>query len=183
VALDQAATFLANMDDITGAYYDESKDRIVFVGKTNTALPEFDKDDLAVAIKAVIFNKTVPAVSIENSNNGMKDVLYYGGIENTRFGKVLFDGDFKLKQYALGYDVNDQEIVSSVPGYKSLLKRYLDKNPAPNQLNHGRQWITPKDVTLKRDDTTNSFVFDTVTMELNYEPMQVNDGSIQIVLD
>ncbi len=31
VALDQAAKFLANMSDITGAYYDQNKDRIVFV--------------------------------------------------------------------------------------------------------------------------------------------------------
>src|SRR3989344_8162567 len=57
VSLDQAATFLADMSDITGAYYDESKDRIVFVGKKNTDAPKFDKDDLAVAIKTIIFEK------------------------------------------------------------------------------------------------------------------------------
>jgi len=102
VALDQAATFLAEMDDIRGAYYDETKDRIVFVGKTNTSLPEFDKDDLAVAIKALLFNKAIPAVSIEDSTiSGKMEVIYYGGIDNTRFGKVLFDADMKLKQYTL----------------------------------------------------------------------------------
>ena len=60
VALDQAATFLADMSDITGAYYDATKDRIVFVGQKNLSLPQFDKDDMAVAIKAVIFNNTIP---------------------------------------------------------------------------------------------------------------------------
>src|SRR5258706_1454448 len=38
VALDMAAQFLANMNDITGAYYDAALDRIVFVGKKNTTL-------------------------------------------------------------------------------------------------------------------------------------------------
>jgi hypothetical protein len=42
VALDQAAKFLADMTDITGAYYDQSLDRVVFVGKKNTVAPKFD---------------------------------------------------------------------------------------------------------------------------------------------
>jgi RHS repeat-associated protein len=170
VALDQAATFLAEMDDIRGAYYDETKDRIVFVGKTNTSLPEFDKDDLAVAIKALLFNKAIPAVSIEDSTiSGKMEVIYYGGIDNTRFGKVLFDADMKLKQYTMGYDEDDNPISSSVSGYKSLIKRYLDKNPAGSLINEGRQWIEPDEVVLKKDDASDSFVFDTVTMKVDYE--------------
>src|SRR3989304_7228169 len=50
VSLDEAAVFLADMTDITGAYYDADQDRIVFVGQKNTTAPKFDKDDLAVAI-------------------------------------------------------------------------------------------------------------------------------------
>src|SRR3989338_4269927 len=49
ISLDQAAVFLADMTDITGAYYDANQDRIVFVGKKNTSAPKFNKDDLAVA--------------------------------------------------------------------------------------------------------------------------------------
>lgn len=33
VSLDQAAVFLADMSDITGAYYDADQDRVVLVGK------------------------------------------------------------------------------------------------------------------------------------------------------
>ncbi len=176
VALDQAATFLANMDDITGAYYDQNLDRIVFVGKKNTTLPEFDKDDLAVAIKGVIFNKKIPAVSIEddpsNPDGPNKKVYYYGGIENTSFGKVLFDADVKLKKYIIGYDENQQPITSSVPGYKRILQRYLDLGPNPSYTNsNSRFWITPKLITLRRDDAADSFVFDQVSMEVKTEAL------------
>ncbi len=175
VALDQAATFLANMDDITGAYYDSALDRIVFVGKQNTLLPKFDKDDLAVAIKAVIFNKTIPALSIESDpadpTGPYKKVLYYGGIEDTRFGQVLFDADWALKKYVIGYDENQQPVTSSVTGYKSQLDRYLEIGPDPNQANNSgsRFWITPDLVSLKKDDNASSFVFDQVKMKVNVE--------------
>src|SRR3989338_6978088 len=41
VSLDQAAVFLADMSTITGAYYDQDQDRIVFVGQKNTSLHKF----------------------------------------------------------------------------------------------------------------------------------------------
>ena len=111
VSLDQAATFLADMSDITGSYYDSVNDRIVFVGKTETNAPKFDKDDLAVAVKSVIFNGTNPQVNINFASNPTKlDVTYFGGIENTRFGKVLFDADYKLKLYVQGFNPDGQTL-------------------------------------------------------------------------
>jgi RHS repeat-associated protein len=180
VALDQAATFLANMDDISGAYYDQDLDRIVFVGKKNTTLPEFDKDDLAVAIRAVIFNSAIPAVSIEDDpadpGGSNKKVYYYGGIENTSFGKVLYDADVKLKKYVIGYDENQQEVTSTVAGYKPILNRYLALGPDPNYSNSSsRFWITPKLITLKKDDPSNSFVFDQAVMEVKTEALSSNN--------
>ena len=65
VKLDQAATFLAGVSELTGAYYDEARDQIVFIGKEETAVPKFDKDDLAVAIKAIFFAEANPGVKIE----------------------------------------------------------------------------------------------------------------------
>jgi len=178
VALDQAATFLADMDDITGAYYDNTLDRIVFVGKKNTALPEFDKDDLAVAIKAIFFKNAIPAVNIDNDpiDPTMLDVLYSAGIENTRFGKVLFDADYAMKLYGIGHDANGTRIVSSVPGYKNVPERYFDKNPTTEPVNNrSRWWITPKLMSLKKDDAAGAFVFDQAVMEVNAEQMSANN--------
>ena len=180
VALDQAATFLANMDDITGAYYDSTLDRIVFVGRKNTTLPEFDKDDLAVAIKSVIFNKTIPAVSMEakdpnNPSDPVRKVIFYGGIEDTRFGKVLFDADYKLKQYINGYDQNGNKLTSTVPGYKSFFDRFLEKGPNPNLAGYSRWWLTPQLITLKQDNPNNAFVFDQVKMQVKTEDINPNN--------
>lgn len=190
VALDQAATFLANMDDITGAYYDEGLDRIVFVGKTNTSLPEFDKDDLAVAIRAVIFNKTIPMLSMENDPNDPNGpnnlVYYYGDIEDTRFGQVLFDADFEMKKYEIGYDENQQKVTSAVSGYKSVMDRYIDHpdaDPVTYPNGNVRFWLTPQLVTLKRDDTADAFVFDQVKMEINTEPKMQNDPALDEVAE
>lgn len=176
VTLDEAAVFLADMSDITGAYYDADQDRVVFVGtKGSTSVPKFDKDDLAVAIRALVFRNEIPSVSMEikDPNNMFGDtnlnVLYYGGIEDTRFGQVLVEADYKMKQYAQGYDVNSQKIVSTVPGYKSHWDRFLEKNPDPGKSSFSRWWISPKSVTLKKDDTAKSFVFDQVQMQIETE--------------
>ena len=180
VALDQAAKFLADMSDITGAYYDQDLDRIVFVGKTNTAAPKFNRDDLAVAIKAVIFRNTIPAVSMEKdpadpTGPNLK-VLYYGGIENTRFGKVLFDADNKMKSYGQGYNEDGSVLVSSVPGYKSFFDRFVEKQPNASSPNSSsRWWITPKEITLKKDDVNSAFIFETATMQVKTEPLSPNN--------
>lgn len=180
VALDQAAKFLADMSDITGAYYDQGEDRIVFVGKKNTLAPKFNRDDLAVAIRAVIFNRTIPAVSMENdpadpTGPNLK-VLYYGGIENTRFGKVLFDADNKMKSYIHGYDFNGNVLSSSVPGYKSFFDIYMQKSPSITDTGNSRWWITPKEITLKKDDANSAFVFENATMQIKTESLDSNNS-------
>lgn len=180
VALDQAAKFLADMSDITGAYYDPNLDRIVFVGKKNTLAPKFNRDDMAVAIKAVIFKNTIPAVSMENdpadpTGPNLK-VLYYGGIENTRFGKVLFDADNKMKSYVHGYNEDGSVLTSSVPGYKSFFDMYVQKNPdASAPSSSSRWWITPKEITLKKDDANSAFVFENATMQIKTEALNSNN--------
>ncbi len=178
VALDQAATFLADMTEITGAYYDADQDRIVFVGKKNTSAPKFDKDDLAVAIRAFIFKNKIPSVSIEyhDPNNQLAypmDVYFDGGLEDTNFGKVILQADYRIKHYALGVDENGQKITSSVSGYKSILDRWQERGfPNWDNTPTGRFWISPELVTVKRDEPSKSFVFDTVKMQIKYENME-----------
>lgn len=178
VSLDEAATFLADMSDITGSYYDATLDRIVFVGQKSTSAPKFNKDDLAVAIRALFTNHTVPAVSMEfkDPNNTFGDpnmkVLYYGGIEDTQFGKVLLDADYRMKMYAQGYDENKQRINSSIAGYKSHWDRYLEKNPNPSLSGYSRWWISPLLVSVKKDDASSSFAFDQVKMQVKTEGLR-----------
>ncbi len=179
VALDQAAKFLADMSEVTGAYYDQDLDRIVFVGRKSATLPKFDRDDLAVAIKAIMFHGEIPWVSLEGTNPDPNyvDAVFSPGIENTRFGEILIQADYKLKQYAHGYDTNDQLLVSSVPGYKSFHDRYYEKIQSHDPTGYddlSRFWITPQLISLKKDDVASAFVFETVKMQVQTEAMGNN---------
>ncbi|OGG50387.1 hypothetical protein A2704_05625 [Candidatus Kaiserbacteria bacterium RIFCSPHIGHO2_01_FULL_54_36b] len=180
VSLDKAAIFLADMDDITGAYFDEEENKIVFIGSSTSTLPEFDKDDLAVAIRAVIFNNTNPAVSIDFKDPGNPeahanmDVTYYGGIENTNFGQVLFDADLALKIFMQGYDAEDDPVSTSVPGYQSVLTRWVANGPDTNKNAISRYWISPQTITLKEATSSDAFVFDQVVMQVETEPLAEN---------
>ena len=178
ISLDKAATFLADMDDIKSAYYDPVTDRIVFIGTATTSLPQFDKDDLAVAIRAVIFNSTNPAVDMNFKDSSTMNVVLYGGVDDTQFGQKLVDADYWLKKYIHGYDENDNSISSSVPGYQSMLSRFLAKGNHPiDGADVSRWWISPQTITLKEATSTDAFVFDQVKMQVETEA--VNQGNSQ----
>ena len=178
VALDQAAKFLADMTDIIGAYYDSTLDRIIFVGKKNTTLPKFDKDDLAVAIKTIIFNRTLPWFSLESnaSDPNLFDAVYASeSLIDTKFGKVLFDADVQLKKYAMGHDENNQAVISNVSGYKSFNNIFIDKHSTSIVPNNSRFWITPEYISLIKDDTASSFIFETTKMQVKTEFINPNN--------
>lgn len=184
VALDQAAKFLADMSDITGAYYDEGKDRIVFVGKKNISAPKFDKDDLAIAIRTVIFEKKIPRVSMElgpNPEDGLTYVSFEGNLEDTEFGKIMLDADYQLKKYVLGINPDGTFLVSSVPGYRSSTDRYFDKG-----LDIGysggkiRYWLTPELISLRKDDPNSAFVFENAKMQIRTETENALNGPNRI---
>lgn len=180
VALDQAAKFLANMTDITGAYYDSGKDRIVFVGKTNTLAPQFDKDDLAVAIKVIVFESSLPWFSLDQNptNPNLIDAVYSSkSLVDTKFGKVLFDSDYQLKKYNIGKDANGNNVTSSVPGFKSFAQMFIDSRPTEGGSSSSRWWITPEYISLKKDDAASAFVFDTVKMQVRTEPTSPNNNA------
>lgn len=182
VALDQAAKFLADMSDITGAYYDASKDRIVFIGKKNTLAPQFDKDDLAVAIKVIVFEGKLPTFSLDadpNDNTIFASIYSSNSLVDTKFGKVMFDADYDMKKYVKGYDANGTPIQSSVTGYKSQDQMFIDLlnqgNPVP-ESSGSRFWITPEYISLKKDDANSAFVFDSIKMQVKTEGLLPDNG-------
>lgn len=175
--LDIAAQTLANMTDVSGAYYDSATNRIVFVGKTGGVGPQFNKDDMAVAIKSIFFNNTMPNINIADDPNNPSSssalVTYTGGIQNTSLGNVLFNADYKLKQYVIGYAPNNTQITSSVSTYKSVVDRYIQLNPNPINGNQTKFILTPQAVSMKT--SANAFVFDSVTMQATTQI--VNSGN------
>jgi RHS repeat-associated protein len=175
VSLDQAATFLEDVSDLTGAYFDQATNRIVFVGKKNTSTPVFNKDDLAVAVKSVIFDNTLPAVNIDAPVNGLAPVTYFGPIQNTNFGLTLAQADTRLKHLVLGVDGGNQTITSSATGYASVFDRYIAKGPTGGWSGGSRYWISPETMSLKLDSTASSFVFDQATMRVQTQALSTNN--------
>ncbi|HSX44454.1 MAG TPA: RHS repeat-associated core domain-containing protein [Candidatus Saccharimonadales bacterium] len=177
VSLDLAATFLANMSDVTGAYYDQATNRIVLVGPHNSSpTPVFNKDDLAVAVRSVIFNNTLPSVNIQAPVSGRASVDYGGPIANTNFGSVLEQADYKLKQTTIGRTSSGQTVTSVVPSFKSVIDRYLQYGITTGS-SVSRFWISPQAMVLKKDDATNSFVFDQATMQVQTQPLSTSNSA------
>ncbi len=178
VALDKTAQFLEGFESITGATYNENTGHLVFMGQKNTDLvQEINKDDLAVVVRS-IFNNTFPTVSIDPNPNNQNEMLvrFDGNIENTNVGKVLYEADRVLKITSLGKDNETGQAVNPpVPGYKSVLNRYVELNdPTPGQ-GQSRMWLVPKVIEVKKSADMESFVFGETSMELKYENMGAPD--------
>lgn len=188
-----ASQSLANFNDITGAYYDSTLDRIVFIGTTTGNSPKFNKDDMAVAIRSIFFNNTIPDVNIgddpTNPSGPTAVVTYSGGIQNTNLGSVLFNSDYKLKQYVIGYDPSNNKLTSTVPSYKSVVDRYLALDSTPTIGNQTKFVLSPRTSTLKNSSSANAFVFLDVSMQATTQHMnpgneaQWNQAASEFAMD
>lgn len=174
VSLVTASQNIANLTDITGAYYDSTLNRIVFIGTTNGTL-HYNKDDMAIAINSAIFGGILPDVSIDddpsNPSGPTALVNYTGPIKNTNLGSVLYNSDYKFKQYIIGYDPSGNKITSVVPTYKSVVDRYVALNPNPVNGNQTKFILSPQNSTLKYSSSASSFVFNSLAMKATTQQM------------
>src|SRR5260221_3481499 len=179
--LDTASVDIANFSDITGAYYDSALNRIVFIG-TTTSIPKYNQDDMAVAIKSIFYNNVMPDVSIADDPNNPSSataiVTYTNGLQNTNLGNVIFNTDYKYKQYAIGYDPNGVKVTSTVSTYKSVVDRYLALQSNPVTGNESKYILSPQTVTLKNSTTSSAFVFTNLSMQATAQPVNQNNDSL-----
>lgn len=117
------ASQFAALTEISGAVYNEDKGYITLIGDVKEGLPPLELDDFITALRIIYLGES-PAVSIDpvpDENQVMK-VTYFGEIEDTHLGWVLFEADRILKIYSMGADNQTREpVVSKVPGYLSEL--------------------------------------------------------------
>jgi RHS repeat-associated protein len=169
VSLSTTANLLLQLQDVTGATYDQSTGQLVILGKQNVSLPQMNLDDLAVAVHSE-YGGADPGVSIEPPiTNGQMNVRFTGQTPSTSFGEIMFEADRTLKILTLGEDnVTRQPVNPPVPGYQNILQRRqaLGCNGMPSTV---RMWFQPQQVSLVLSGDGKSMVFDTVSMELLYE--------------
>ena len=128
---------LKTLKEVTGAVYDAENGRLVFLGRSLSASdrPLLSLDDFVKALR-VIYGGEAPAVSIDPlaSNLKIMKVSYFGSIEDSHMGVVLFESDRLLKTLSMGKDNQTLRATkSNVPGYQSEIDlvepRDLDESP------------------------------------------------------
>lgn len=145
--LDSHPTTLEDIASLEGAVIDPETGQLMLVGQAGSSA--LNIDDFVVALR-VIYNGDLPAVSIDPSenDNSVMNVVYFGGIENTHLGFVLYEADRLLKVYSMGVENLTGEMVSSnVPGYQSELDLVSADARAIGQPVWHRMWFEPAQLT------------------------------------
>ncbi|MBW3622229.1 MAG: hypothetical protein KY468_02335 [Armatimonadetes bacterium] len=169
VRLDKPAEMPPALNNIRAVAYDPQQKRFYLVGQHNPKLPAFRPEDLAVALKS--FRQGYPAVSIEAPVvDGQMTVKYYGGIENTRFGKVLFEADRLMKSLALGRDTVTQEYLRpGVRGYESEVRKLQRMGGVQRPHASHRYWFRPAQISMTLSEDGHALRFDEVKVEVRTE--------------
>jgi len=179
VSLDRAAEVLVDLNDITGATYDPATGQLILIGRQDLSLPPMNLDDLVVAIRSVYAGED-PGVTMVPVDPSMRDITqrveYFGQVENTYFGWVMFEADRYLKGLAAGQDtLTGEPITPNVPGFKSELELSFEQRTATPWH---RNWFIPGEIILRQAADGRSMVFDQVTIQLESRFIQFQpDGS------
>ena len=182
VLLDKTLTMVNQFADIKGAIYDPVKQEMVFVGQGQIPIAEqIDFNDLVTVIKAIYLHKADPGMTFEREDlvNGQYDVTYFGGIQNTRFGKIAYESDLALKLLSMGLDSNGNftnAYRNAVPTYKSFTQRVVEL-----KQNGGydiRFWFSPAEVKMTPDPSGKSFVFERVTMKAWADVLSASNNAL-----
>lgn len=171
VSLDKVAEVLVNLNDITGAAFDQNSGQLILMGKRDSGLPPMNLDDLAVAIRC-IYGAEDPGVSIDpvdpSSQDGRMVTTYIcPHVENTHFGLVMAEADLYLKSASIGKDNETGEpLTSNVACYRSELDWMLVSERQGSDPRWHRMWFLPREIKVVPSPDGNSMRFDRTTIEV-----------------
>ena len=116
---------LAGISRVEGFVYDRANNDLILVGEKDETRAALTLDDLAVALRARFRYNEWPLVSIDptpdTKKTEMQHVRFEGGIEDTEFGKSLYEADYRLKEISFG------TVPPGIPTLKSVYDRDLDE--------------------------------------------------------
>ena len=182
VLLNRAVDFVGDLSAITGVTVDPQTGEVLLLGTAAVGtVPELQLADFVSAVRAVFGSAEDPGVTIDpqrgfESNPNVAQIVHlFAGLEDTDMGWVLLEADRVMKTLAAEKDnVLGFPVSSSVPGYKSMLQRWVEAGVGGGIPQSSRFWFVPSDVRLVRSADTNSFVFDRTAVQLLTE--SVYDG-------
>ena len=192
VYLSKAAEVLEELGGIEGVVLDPKTNRLVLIGSNNSdkSLPPIRLDDMAAAFRNVFGNyKLDPGVTIDPHPKNPKGkemiVRFFGGMENTHFGHVLFETDRLMKCLGLGQDnITQKPISTNVKGYKSWLELFF-ANPGGEQNEKElkkdlwqRFWLVPDKVVVRVAEDGKSVEFPDTRIMIKTETMEMVNGKL-----
>ncbi|MFC1747384.1 Ig-like domain-containing protein [Pseudomonadota bacterium] len=162
VSLDKTLHLLGNQD-ITGAAFDPKSGQLVFISEgTVSGETQVVMDDLVVAARAVLgFGRDYkgdsqdPSVSFSSHDwartdvDGKMNVDLSGGLNNTVFGKAMYDADYILKK--LGQGVDEHGILLS--NYSELKCPRADGKPCLNYKSSAERVFDVGDNGIAAEDS------------------------------
>lgn len=187
VYLNKAAELMGDLGDIEGVTFDPVSNRLLLVGNNTdkAALPPMRLDDLAAAFRSVFGNyETEPGVTIDpdprNPKADQMPVRFFGGMENTHFGMILFEADRQMKSLSLGRDnLTRKKVTAKIKDYYNLLDLSLAN--FGGQSDDGlwsRFWLVPERVPVKVSDDKRSISFPDTRIRVNTETMRWGQGKL-----
>jgi hypothetical protein len=133
------------LTELTGAAFDDASGQLILIGNQVPGQPTLNFEDFLVALQ-VVYNGEAPAVSIDPlpGDNLNMQVVFFGGIEGTHFGQVLFESDRLLKLLTMGCDNTTRTpVTSQVPGFQTELQLAQPDTLRNTQPVWHRLWFEP----------------------------------------
>lgn len=143
---DEGVRFLADITRPFGVIVDRKSGDSILLGERDPSRPALHLDDLVVALRSVFVHggDEAPGVSIEpRGDPGVaeaQDVVYFGGLERTRFGRVCFEADYLMKRIGLGLQPVRTEGFES---YFDLARAEARELGGPRSEVSSRFWFYP----------------------------------------
>lgn len=187
VYLSKAAEVMGNLSGIEAVTFDPVTSRLILIGEDNAqkSLPPIRIDDLAAAFRTVFGDyEHEPGVTIDpDPENPMADqmiVRFFGGMENTHFGHVLFETDRFMKSLSLGKDnISRQPVKTNVNGYYNMLQlAFSNLGGTYNKNLWSRFWLVPEQVIVKVSDDRKSITFPDTRIRVKTETMRWRSGGL-----
>ncbi len=187
VYLNKAAEIIGELSGIEGVTFDPVSSRLILIGDDNEQkfLPSIRIDDLAAAFRTVFGDYDhEPGVTIDpNPQNPMADqmiVRFFGGMENTHFGHVLFEADRFMKSLSLGKDnISRQPVKANVKDYHNILQlAFSNLGGTYNKNLWSRFWLVPDKVIVQVSDDGKSITFPDTRIKINTETMRWRHGEL-----
>jgi len=176
--IQELQAMLGGMTDITGIAYDPVEGSFILIGPDAESNSVLNAQDWIVAFQSIYAGED-PAVSIDPGPDPNHMIVhYFGPVENTRFGLVMFEADRLLKLLSSGYDNSTcSRVHVSAPAFKTKLALLTEQIVTARYDIWERLWFVPRKMLVQEGSKEGHALFLPVPVEVRREVVEALGGS------